>query len=81
MSQKLAAETALTLIEKTPKSLLREYIICGTPNDIVDQVAQWRDHGLRYAVVANASILQRSLRKGMMTTGPLTTILRSLRKL
>jgi phthiodiolone/phenolphthiodiolone dimycocerosates ketoreductase len=81
MPQKLGAQTALTLTEKTPPSLLREIFITGTPRDIVDQVAQWRDHGLRYAVVANASILQRNLRKGMMTTGPLATILRSLRKL
>jgi phthiodiolone/phenolphthiodiolone dimycocerosates ketoreductase len=81
MPQKLDAQTALSLAEKTPPSLLKEIFITGTPKDIVDQVAQWRDHGLRYAVVANASILQRSLRKGMMTTGPLTTILRSLSKL
>ncbi len=81
MPQKLDGQTALALAEKTPPSLLREIFITGTPRDIVDQVAQWRDHGLRYAVVANASILQRNLRKGMMTTGPLTTILRSLRKL
>jgi phthiodiolone/phenolphthiodiolone dimycocerosates ketoreductase len=79
--QKLDALTAQRVIAKTPKSLLREYLICGTPTEIVDQVAQWRDRGLRYAVVSNASILQRNLRRGLMTTGPLITILRALRTL
>ena len=79
--QKLDAQTARRVIEKTPKSLLREYLVCGTPSEIVDQVAQWRDHGLRYAVVSNASILQHSLLKGLLSTGPLIAILRSLRKL
>jgi phthiodiolone/phenolphthiodiolone dimycocerosates ketoreductase len=79
--QQLDAEAARRAIQQTPTSLLREYLICGTPTEIVDQVAQWRDQGLRYGVVSNASILQRSLRKGLMTTGPLITILRSLRKL
>jgi hypothetical protein len=31
---------------------------------VIEQVAEWRAHGLRYIVVANSSGLQRSLRKG-----------------
>jgi phthiodiolone/phenolphthiodiolone dimycocerosates ketoreductase len=51
------------------------------PADVVEQIAQWRDHGLRYPVIANASMLQASLRKAMVSTGPLIKILRGLKKL
>jgi hypothetical protein len=40
-------------IATTPASLLREVFVTGTPNEVVDQLAEWRDHGLRYLVVAD----------------------------
>jgi phthiodiolone/phenolphthiodiolone dimycocerosates ketoreductase len=55
--------------------------MCGTPDEIVDRMAEWRDHGLRYAVLANVGMLQRSLRKGLATAVPLTQAVRRLRKL
>ena len=49
--------------------------------DIVDQVAQWRDSGLQYAVVANLSGVQPSLRRGLAASLSFTRVLRGLRKL
>jgi hypothetical protein len=62
-------------------SLLKEAVLTGTPDDVIDQAAQWRDHGLRYAVVLNLSTLQPSLRRGLAASIPLATILRGLNKL
>ena len=78
--QRLDEATASAYLTTTPASLLREVFVAGTPNEVVDQLADWRDHGLRYLVVANASILQRSLVKALASTGPFVKILRSLRK-
>jgi phthiodiolone/phenolphthiodiolone dimycocerosates ketoreductase len=54
-----------------PPSLLREVFITGTPKGVIEQIAEWRDHVLRYVVIANASILQTSLTKALLSTGPL----------
>ncbi|MBB5162881.1 alkanesulfonate monooxygenase SsuD/methylene tetrahydromethanopterin reductase-like flavin-dependent oxidoreductase (luciferase family) [Mycobacterium sp. AZCC_0083] len=60
---------------------MKEVVLAGTPDDVIDQAAQWRDHGLRYAVVLNLSTLQPSLRRGLAASIPLATILRGLKKL
>ena len=51
------------------------------PEDGIGQAAEWRDHGMRYLVVCNVSILQPSLRKGLAATAPFFKILRGLKKL
>ena len=63
------------------RPLLKEASLHGTPDDVVDQVAEWRDHGLRYPVIANISAMQPSLRRGLAATAPFMKILRRLRKL
>jgi len=79
--QTIEKQTALSYAAKVPASLMREITISGTYNDVIDQVAEWRDHGLRYVVVINGSILNPSLRKGMAATLPYLKILRGLKKL
>jgi phthiodiolone/phenolphthiodiolone dimycocerosates ketoreductase len=79
--QTLDEETALEYISQVPRSLLDEMYLTGTPEQVVEQVAEWRDHGLRYVVVANASGAQRSLRKGIASAVPFSKIIRGLRKL
>jgi phthiodiolone/phenolphthiodiolone dimycocerosates ketoreductase len=64
-----------------PPSLLTELILSGTPDEILDQAAEWRDHGMRYAVMNNLSSLQPSLRRGLAATIPFTKILGGLRRL
>jgi phthiodiolone/phenolphthiodiolone dimycocerosates ketoreductase len=53
-----------------PPSLLKEGVLTGTPAEVIDQAAEWRDHGLRYAVMCNNSGLQPSLRRGLAPAGP-----------
>ena len=60
---------------------MKEAFLTGTPDDVIDQAAEWRDHGLRYPVVLNASGLRPSLRKGLAAGANLVRILRGLRKL
>lgn len=74
-------QTALAHAAAVPSSVLREILLNGTPDDVIDQAAQWRDAGVRYFVLINASIMQRSLRKGMASQLPFNTVVRALKKL
>jgi phthiodiolone/phenolphthiodiolone dimycocerosates ketoreductase len=79
--QTMDERTVLSYTAQVPVSLLKEAVLTGTPEDVIDQAAQWRDHGLRYAVVLNLSTLQPSLRRGLAASIPFATILRRLNKL
>lgn len=74
-------DTALSYTEKVPLSLMKEITFNGTADEVLDQVAEWRDHGLRYLLAINGSQLNPSLRKGMAATLPFARILRGLKKL
>jgi phthiodiolone/phenolphthiodiolone dimycocerosates ketoreductase len=71
----------LSYTAQVPQSLMRVAFLTGTPDEVIEQAAYWRDHGLRYIVVCNVSTLQPSLRKGLTASIPLATILRGLKKL
>lgn len=79
--QALDEQTALSCTAHVPQSLQREIYLTGTPDDVIEQAAVWRDHGVRYAVVVNASAMQPSLRKGMTSSLPFAKVMRGLRKL
>jgi phthiodiolone/phenolphthiodiolone dimycocerosates ketoreductase len=79
--QTLDEQTVLSYTSDVPPSLLKEVLLTGTPAEVIDQAAEWRDHGLRYAVMGNASGLQPSLRRGLAANVPFARILRGLRKL
>lgn len=74
-------QTALSHIKKIPTAVVRDALLCGTPEDITDQVAQWRDCGVRYVVLANLAMLQRSLRNGLAGTLPLMQAIHRIKKL
>ncbi|ORM38266.1 LLM class flavin-dependent oxidoreductase [Williamsia sp. 1135] len=73
--------TVLDYVERVPESLVREHFLTGTPSEIVDQVAVWRDSGLRYAVVGDLGAFHPRLRKGLGTALPTIRALRGMRKL
>jgi phthiodiolone/phenolphthiodiolone dimycocerosates ketoreductase len=81
LPQTLDEKTVLSYARRVPLSLLKEALLTGTPEDVIDQAAEWRDHGLRYLVACNASILQPRLRKSLASTAPFFKILRGLKKL
>jgi phthiodiolone/phenolphthiodiolone dimycocerosates ketoreductase len=78
--QVLDEKTVLSYVRNVPRSLLTEGILCGTPAEVIDQLATWRDHGLRYPVLCNVSMLQPDARQGMAATVPFFRALRGLRK-
>lgn len=79
--QLLDHQRVLTLTADVPASLLRECVLAGTPHDVIGQLAEWRDHGLRYPVIGNISTVQPSLRRGVAAYLPFAQILREIRRL
>lgn len=79
--QLIDQQTALSYTSRVPASLMKEICFHGTPSDVLEQVAEWRDHGLRYLLVINGSQLNPKLRKGMSATLPYASVLRGLKKL
>jgi phthiodiolone/phenolphthiodiolone dimycocerosates ketoreductase len=74
-------QTALSHAAAVPSSVLREFLLNGTPDEVIEQAAQWRDVGVRYIVLVNASIMQRSLRKGLASQLPFMKLLTGLKRL
>jgi phthiodiolone/phenolphthiodiolone dimycocerosates ketoreductase len=81
LPQDMDEQTALSYIKTIPKSLVRDMILTGTPDDVIEQAAVWRDHGVRYLVVANVSALHRSLRNGLAAMPAFSRIVHRLKKL
>ncbi|RUP31779.1 MAG: LLM class flavin-dependent oxidoreductase [Mycolicibacterium sp.] len=79
--QTLDEQTVLSQTRNVPPSLIREMFLHGTPGDVLEQAAEWRNYGLEYVVVGNLSGLQPSLRRGIAATAPFMKVLRGLRKL
>jgi phthiodiolone/phenolphthiodiolone dimycocerosates ketoreductase len=77
----LDEQTALSHQAAIPPSLLREILLNGTPDEIMDQAAEWRDCGVRYMVLVNVGLFQRSLRKGLASVMPFNKFVRGLKKL
>lgn len=79
--QTLDQQTVLSYTKNVPISLLKDALLTGTPEEVIDQAAQWRASGVRYLVVNNVSVLQPTLRKGLASYGPFFKILRGLKRL
>ena len=61
--------------------MVEELFAVGTPDEVIDQIAEFRDHGLRHLVLGNAGAIQPSLAKSAATTAPYVKVARALRKL
>jgi phthiodiolone/phenolphthiodiolone dimycocerosates ketoreductase len=81
MPQLIDEQTALSYTRQVPQSLLKEGLLTGTPNDIVEQAAEWRDQGVRHITLGNISTLQPNLRKGLASTLPFLQAVRGLKRL
>ena len=79
--QILDEESVLSYTSNVPLSLLKDACLQGTPDEIVEQVAEWRDHGLSYPVLLNLSTVQPSLRRGLAAGNPFAKAFRGIRKL
>ncbi len=81
LPQDIDEPTALSYASQVPPTLAREVWLTGTPNEVIEQAAHWRDCGVRYIVLWNMSLIQRSLRKGLASTKPFNKIVRDLKRL
>jgi phthiodiolone/phenolphthiodiolone dimycocerosates ketoreductase len=79
--QTLDEQTVVSAAAQVPLSLLKECALTGTPDEVIEQAAEWRNQGMEYAVICNVSAMQPSLRRGLAATVPLMRILRQLRRL
>jgi phthiodiolone/phenolphthiodiolone dimycocerosates ketoreductase len=73
-----------TITEKAaqvPREVVENMILNGTPADVLDQAAMWRDHGVRHLVVVNVGPMGPSLRTGLATLLPFNTVVRRLKRL
>ena len=75
------ASSVRSAVQRVPRKLMEAAFLTGTPDDVVDQAAVWRNRGVRYIVICNLSVLQPSLRRAVASGMPLGRILRRLRKL
>jgi phthiodiolone/phenolphthiodiolone dimycocerosates ketoreductase len=81
LPQDMDEQTALSLVNAVPRNVMSGMVLHGTPEEVVEQAAQWRDHGVRYLVLANMGILQRSLRTGLAAMPAFTRVVHRLKKL
>src|SRR6202007_331512 len=81
LPQTIDEPTALAYAAKVPRSLVEELFAVGTPDEVIYQMAEFRDQGLRYLVVGNAGAIQPSVRKSAAATAPYIKVVRGLRKL
>jgi phthiodiolone/phenolphthiodiolone dimycocerosates ketoreductase len=79
--QTLDEQTVVSAAAQVPLSLLKEGVLTGTPDEVIEQAAEWRNQGMEYVVICNVSAVQPSLRRGLTATVPLMRILRQLRRL
>lgn len=74
-------DTAMSYINKVPASLVREYCLTGSANEIRDQLAEWRDHGLRHVLLLNLGSFGRGIRQSVMAIPTFVHALRLASKL
>jgi phthiodiolone/phenolphthiodiolone dimycocerosates ketoreductase len=73
-------QTALSYVADIPSAVVKDAALCGTPDEVLEQAAEWHDCGVRYLVVANMSLLQRSARKAVTSAVSFGRIVRGLKK-
>lgn len=81
MPQDWDEQKALSFIKDIPRGVQREVGLTGTADEVIEQVAEWRDHGVRYLVLMNASFMQRSMRAALASAVPFYKIIQGLKKL
>ncbi|MFB7873739.1 LLM class flavin-dependent oxidoreductase [Nocardia sp. NPDC056064] len=81
LPQTLDRATVLSGVEQIPVSMIREYCVTGTPTQIQDQLAEWRDGGLEYPVLVNVSSFRPDVTRGLSSGVPFIRALRKIRRL
>lgn len=77
----LDERTALDFARRVPTALIRDFVLAGTPEKVLEQLADWRGHGLQYPVLLNMGLLQPSMATGIRTNAAYLQVLRGIRRL
>lgn len=81
LPQLLDEATTLAHIDAVPRALMRRCLLSGTPDEVLDQLATYRDHGVRYPTLLNMSTIQPQLSRGLSSALPFMKILRGIARL
>ncbi|OBJ72507.1 LLM class flavin-dependent oxidoreductase [Mycobacterium sp. 1274756.6] len=81
LPQEWDEQTALSYAKGVTPAVMHDMGLVGTVGEALEQAAEWRDRGVRYLVLTNFSLMQRSLRNGLAATGPFYRIVRGVKKL
>lgn len=81
LPQEWDEQTALSYIKGVTPELTRDLGLVGTPAEVLDKAAAWRDAGVRHMVLINGATLQRSATKALAATIPFTKVMRGLKRL
>ena len=81
LPQTLDEQTVLAHAAAAPMSVIKQGVLTGTPDEVIDQLAAYRDQGERYPVLVNVAIIQPKLSRGLSTALPFMRILRGIRKM
>jgi len=79
--QTMSEEQVLSYTSKVPPALMKEVVFSGTADEVLDQIVEWRDHGLRYLLIINGSFVNPKLSKTVAATLPHLKVLGELRRL
>src|SRR5205807_1450078 len=66
---------------QVPLSVVKGMMLNGTVGDVLEQAAEWRDHGVRYLVVVNFGPMAPSVRGALATMLPFNRVVRGLKRL
>lgn len=73
----LSEQEALEFAGRVPAGLVADAYLAGTPSELLERLAEYRDQGLDYPVVVNASMFVR-FRSGLLATAPFIRLCRGL---
>jgi len=79
--QLIDEETALRYAAMAPRGLVKELFAVGMPDEVVDQLAMFRDSGMQCLVVGNMGALHPKLLRSAAAMMPYLKVLRRLKKL
>ncbi|KAF0957138.1 Phthiodiolone/phenolphthiodiolone dimycocerosates ketoreductase [Rhodococcus sp. T7] len=81
LPQTIDEATALDYGRRAPVSLIRDFFLVGTPAEVLDQIAERRDHGLVYAVMVDLGGCHPRLSEGLRASISFAKVLRGVRRL
>jgi phthiodiolone/phenolphthiodiolone dimycocerosates ketoreductase len=74
-------KTIRDMAAKVPLPVVKGMMLHGTPDEVLEQAAVWRDHGVRHIVVVNFGPMQPDVRTGLATMLPFNAVVRGLKRL